>query len=73
MAFDKKKKNMPDITTYTTEQLLTMLSSYLQAPNENTVYQELLGRKIKESDPETDSTYQTKGGIRPYHAPHVPA
>lgn len=60
---------MPDITTFDTMELLTLIETHV-APAGQSAFNELKSREIKEND--TDDGVQHRGGIRPKKSPLVP-
>lgn len=67
---------MPDITTFTTEQLLSQISASPLNGSQQAAMNELVNFRIIKKD-ESDDIVQggekiTRGGIRPKHAPIVP-
>lgn len=61
---------MPDITTYTTKQLMDALQPFIIHPTAISLLNELKAREIKSGDADDDSTH--RGGNRPTHQPLNP-
>lgn len=62
--------------SYSTEDLWTYIKNNVEAGNWSTACAEMDARIIQANDPDdnegsTPGAYQTKGGIRPYHAPTI--